>query len=411
MKSHPTDRRNVIRMLGAGAAAAIPFVSARAQTAEITIASIAPLTGGFAQYGRELARGTELGVEALNKKGVTVGGRTYKVNLKSYDDKTDPTTVARLTERAATVDGANFIIAGTGSGNAKSVMPVAQRLRVPVLAQWATVDTVYEAQRGNPYLFSNLTPFSRAYDRLWEELPRLQNPRVQTVVMVSPNDELGNLMARLLPGQLQKAGLKHVHTELFPPTSQDMSATVERCVQHKPDIFLINCYTPQIIALFKQMQAVRFFPPVIIAEAPTRLAEALGNDINGVYAPSFWASSISETKDAYVGNNSDFVNAYRAKYKESPPDFVAAAGAANAIVCAMVAAKAGTITDQQALLNAFRTFNGETFFGSLQFGSDGMNSKGAAYADQFQNKQLKLVFPSARKEAAPIHPYPNWKKV
>jgi branched-chain amino acid transport system substrate-binding protein len=411
MNSKLVGRRHALKFLGVGALAAAPLVRAQSASANVcTIASVLPLSGGFAQYGKELARGVEIAVDAINSKGLRVGGKSLKVNLQTYDDKSDATTAARLTERAASADRANFTIAGCGSTIAKSIIPVAQRLRVPVLAQWAQVDGVFESQKGNPYYFGGMAPFSRVYDRFWELLPTLQNPQLRTVVMISPNDELGVFMDRQLAPQLQRSGMKHLHTELFPPTMQDFSAAVERCAAHKPDVLLINCYTPQIISVFKQIQAVNFFPPAIVVEAPTRLPEALGPDLNGAYVPSFWAASSTATRDAFVGTSADFSAAYQAKFKEPPPDFVAACGAANVLTCAQVAMRAGTVTDAGAILNAFRAFDGETFFAPVKFAANGLNIKAEVHGAQFQAGQVKLVFPASVKEAAVIHPHPLSRK-
>lgn len=415
MSSNSNQRRNVIKMLGAGAVAATGLTSGGAafsqeRSEDFVLASVLPLSGGFAQYGLEIARGIELAVEAVNKKGMRIGGKTYRIQLKTYDDKTDATTAARLTERAATNDGAHIVMAGCGSTIAKSIIPVAQRLRVPMMAQWAQVDGVFVGQKGNPFLFGTMPAFSRMYDNIWPEFNQLKNPQLKTVVMVTPNDELGVFMARDLPATLEKHGLKHLHTEMFPPTSQDFGATLERCSRHNPDIFLINCYTPQIISIFKQMQAVQFFPAGIIVEAPTRLFESIGPGINGAFVPSFWAPTLTGTKDDYIGTSREFSALYQAKHKVAPPDFVAACGAANVMVMAQVAAKAGSITDAKALLDAFRNFDGQTFFSQTKYGDDGLNVKAPIFGAQFQDGKVELVHPTGVRQKNSVHPYPGWKK-
>lgn len=404
------ERRRALKLIGAGALSASPLLSVRAQSAEpIVLSSILPLSGPFAQYGKELARGVELGVEAVNAKGLQVGGRRYRIELRTFDDKTDATTAARLVERAATVERSNFVLAGAGSVIAKSIIPMAQRMRIPVVAQWATLNGVFEGQKGNPFFFGGMAPFSKSYDLVWSSLSQQNNPKLRTVAMISPQDELGVFVNRELPGALQKAGLSHLHTEFFPAGSHDFATVVERCAQRKPDVLLLNCYTPQIVGVFKQMQAVKYFPPAIVVQAPTRLAEALGSDVNGAFVPSLWAPAGTLTRDDYIGTSADFAKAYQARYRETPPDFVAGCGASNVVLCALVAAKAGTVVDQQALLKGFRTFEGETFFSPVKFDELGLNSKADVYAAQFHDGRPKLVNPVALKEVATVHPFPLWR--
>lgn len=410
MNNMQQSRRQALRMLGAGTLAASPMVSVRAQARdEVVLASVMPLSGFLAQVGEELNRGVELAVEAINAKGLQVGNRNYQIKLRTFDDRSDAVTEARLAERAATSEKANFLIAGAGGVLAKAVIPVAQRMRIPVMAQWSNLDGVFEAQQGAPFLFGGMPPYSRAYDSIWEMVARLDKPRVRTVAMISSRDELGVFFSKKLPDQLARAGLQHVHSELFPPGTQDYGSVIERCAQHKPDILLLNCYTPQIIGIFKHMQAVKYFPPSVIFQGPTRLVEALGSDTHGAFVPSFWAEGGTTYKDPYIGTSADFTKAYRAKFKNSPPDFIAARGAANVITYALVAGKANTVTDQQALLNGFRSFDGETFFSPVKFDAAGLNVKGEVFASQFQGGALQLVHPDAVRQAAPVHPFPLWK--
>lgn len=400
-------RRRVLQVLGAGALASAPIVSIRAQARdEVVLASVMPLSGFLAQVGEELNRGVQIAVDAINAKGLQVGGRTYQVRLRTFDDRSDAVTEARLVERAATAENAHFLIAGAGGVLAKAVIPVAQRMRLPVIAQWSNLDGVFEAQRGAPFLFGGMPPYSRAYDRIWELATRLEAPKVRTVAMISTRDELGVYFSKRLPNALRAAGLQHVHDELFPPGTQDFGSVIERCAQHKPDILLLNCYTPQIIAVFKHMQSIRYYPPVVIFQGPTRLYEALGPDMNGALVPSFWSEDGTRCKDPYIGTSADFTAAYRARFKNAPPDFVAARGAANVVTHALVAAQAGTVTDRQALLNGLRNFDGETFFSPVKFDATGLNAKGEVFASQFQKGAMQLVYPEPLRQASPLHPFP-----
>src|SRR5690606_2482686 len=99
---------------------------------------------------------------------------------------------------------------------------------------------------------------------------------------------------------------------------------------------------------FKQMEAVRFFPPVIIVEAPTHLDKAIGKPVDGVFVPTFWTAEVNETKDEYIGTSKDFARRYKEKYNAEPPDFVAACGANNVVTYALAVAKAKSPTDANA---------------------------------------------------------------
>ena len=413
MEDFKLNRRKVMKAMGAGAVAAtglVPAKSVFAQSGDVLkLSSVLSTSGFYAQYGLELTRGLEVAVEAVNKKGVKVGNKTYTIKYEVVDDKSDASTSARLVERAIG-DGANFVIAGVGSLIGKAIIPVAQRSRVPVMAQWAQLDNVFVTQKGNPYFFSTMPPFSGSYDSTIELVSKLDNPKLKKVVMISPNDELGKLVAQVMPEKLKAQGMELAHVEFFPPATKDFGASLERCAREKPDVFLINCYTPQIMAVFKQMQSVKFLPAAIIVEAPTHLVEGLGKPIDGVYAPSFWSADVNATRDEYIGNSKDFARLYQEKFKVAPPDFVAACGANNVITYAKAVAAAGKHNDNAALLNALRKMEGETFFSPIKFNDFGMNVRTSAYTGQFQQGKLVLVAPQNIRQSPAVHPYPGWNR-
>jgi branched-chain amino acid transport system substrate-binding protein len=379
--------------------------------ATFRIASVNSLSGGFARYGQELQSGIEIALEQINAKGVLVGDTTYTFSTQTYDDKTDSTVCGRLVEKAMTSDGANLAIAGVGSVIAKSIIPVAQRLRVPVLAQWAQVDGVFAGQKGDPYLFGVMPPFSQYYTQILQMAAKFDQPKVKRVAMITPSDELGVFTARdYLPSDIKASGLELVGTEFFAPKSQDFGATLERATRLNPDILIINCYTPEIIAVFKEMQTVKYFPPMIIVEAPTKLHDSLGDDINGVFAPTFWDPTLDKTKDEYIGTSRDFATLYKKKFNEDPPDFVAACGANNLVVLANVLKSGKNVGDPASLLQQFRAYSGETFFSKVKFENDGLNRGGVVYPSQFRNGKPVLVYPPEVQVEKPRHPYPGYKK-
>ncbi|MBB3066994.1 ABC transporter substrate-binding protein [Limibacillus halophilus] len=410
-------RRNALKVAGAsliGAAGLnMPFIgnSALASSGTLNLTVINSLSGRFARYGAELKRGIDLAIAAVNQAGIPVGDATLQINLTEYDDKTDATLCARLVEKAISSDGADLVIAGVGSVNVKTVIPVAQRFRFPVIALWAQVDGVFAGQKGDPYVFGPMPPFSLYYTKILEMASKMENPSIKKVGIITPQDELGVFTVNdYVPSDIEKAGLDLVAAEYFPPNSQEFSGALDRVRRAEPDALIINCYTPDIISIFKEMQAIGYFPPMVIVEAPTSLADALGSDLEGVFAPTFWDPTLDRTKDDVVGTSRDFAAAYEAAHGQIPPDFVAAAGA-NTIATAVAAFRdAKGSTDAADLRQAFIGMDSETFFSTVRFADDGLNQGGTVYPSQFQGGVPKLVYPPEFATADPIHPLPAHSK-
>ncbi|MCW5730628.1 MAG: ABC transporter substrate-binding protein [Alphaproteobacteria bacterium] len=414
-KRSAITRRQVLKASGAAGLAVVgaPFISnpAAAAAGQLNFAVVNSLSGRFARYGAELKRGVDLAVAAVNEAQIKIGGAPVKLNITEYDDKTDAATAARLVERAITNEKTDLVIAGVGSVNVKTVIPVAQRLRTPMVAFWAQVDGVFAGQKGAPYVFGPMPPFSLYYTMILEMVSKFENPRVRKVGLITPQDELGVFTVnQYVPSDVKKAGLELVAAEFFPPGTQEFSSALDRVRRANPEILIINCYTPEIIGVYKEMQSINYFPPVVIVEAPTSLAEALGPDLEGVLAPTFWDPTLDKTKDPIIGTSRDFAKRYEKAYGSAPPDFVAANGA-NTIVTGMLALMAaGGAGDPVKLRKAFIDMNGETFFSTVRFADDGLNQGGTVYPSQFQGGVPKLVYPPALKTANVIHPLPKSKR-
>lgn len=399
------------RVLQASVAAAIggavqaPFIR-RAQAAanELDIAVINSLSGKMARYGLELKRGIELAAKAAGDSGLEIGGAPISVRIKEYDDKSDAVTAARLVERAIDSD---IVIAGVGSVNSKTIIPVAQRQRTPMLALWAQVDGVFAGQKGAPYVFGPMPPFSLYYTKILAMAAELKDPEVRTVAMITPRDELGVFTAeQYVPSDVEKAGLELIGTEFFPPNTQEFGPALDRIRRSDPDILIINCYTPDIIGVYKEMQSIGYFPPVVIVEAPTNLPESLGSSLDGVLVPSFWDPTLDATSDPIIGTSRDFAERYKEAYGESPPDFVAANGANSIVVAVMALVEAAGGGDSEKLREVLMNMDTETFFSTLRFADDGLNQGGVVYPSQFQDGVARLVYPPELKTAELIHPLP-----
>lgn len=408
-------RRSFLRGLGVmtGSAAFLraPSVWSQPKTATVKLATINSLSGGLARYGQEIERGIAIAIDTINAKGLRIGDASYTIEHQAYDDKTDASTSAKLVERVVTGGEAQMVMAGVGSTIVKSSIPVAQRLRFPMMALWGAVDGVFAGQKQNPYLYGALAPFSVYYTAIFQMAATFEAPKIRKVAMITPNDELGVFLAKqYLPANLKGTGIEIAGIEFFPPKSQQYSTALERIRRLGAEAFLINCYTPDILGILKEMQAVNYFPPMIIVQNTGGLAEGIGDSANGLIGPSYWDASLQATKDSYIGTSRDFVALYKAKFKQDPPDYVAALGAHNVVVYSEVLRKAGTVDDHQAINAAFRSLDGETFFSPVKFDIDGLNRKARCYAAQIQGGVPRLVFPREVRTAKPIHPYPGWKK-
>src|SRR5450759_2364528 len=74
------------------------------------------LTGSTSTEGHLTLEGYQLWVKEVNAHGgIKVGGTTYQVQLKYYDDGSSPTKSAQLTQQLVTTDKVNFLLGPYGT--------------------------------------------------------------------------------------------------------------------------------------------------------------------------------------------------------------------------------------------------------------------------------------------------------
>src|SRR5881394_883094 len=110
---------------------------ASAESAEIKIGHVAPLTGGIAHLGKDNENGARLAIEEANAANIKIGGKTAKFVLVAEDDQADPkvgTTVAqKLVDQK--VSG---VVGHLNSGTSIPASPIYNGAGIPVISGSAT---------------------------------------------------------------------------------------------------------------------------------------------------------------------------------------------------------------------------------------------------------------------------------
>src|ERR1700759_1576267 len=133
------SRRNVL--LGATAAAALGPMAARAQTSEVAIGVIYPLSGSSAQIGVDAQRAFETAADIINNnydfalplaKGEGLPGLGgAKVKLVFADHQADPQKGRAEAERLITQEKVSAIVGTYQSAVAVTVSQICERYQIP----------------------------------------------------------------------------------------------------------------------------------------------------------------------------------------------------------------------------------------------------------------------------------------
>ena len=121
----------------------------------ITLGAAVQSSGPQANTGRYYADAYQLAVDTINAKGgITVGGKTYKLALKLYDNQSDVNLGVRQYVQLINADKVNFLLGPFASNHALDDSSVAEKYEIPMVQGGGASGQIYS--RGYKYIFGTL---------------------------------------------------------------------------------------------------------------------------------------------------------------------------------------------------------------------------------------------------------------
>lgn len=393
--------RGKTRALGLALAASAVLVTAGAAEAAddvIKIGTPLALTGALADEGAKQAAAYELWLERIQAQGgIEVGGKTYQVELISYDYQTDGSRAQQLAETLITRDEVDFMTAPFGSGHTKIVAAVAERYGIPIIAV-ASSEPVHN--QGFVNLFGTLAPSLGLINSSFEKF-KAEYPELSTIAVVGRDDVFPKVMADSMVKNAPGAGIEVVLSELYPVGTLDHSAVITQIKALQPDWVYVTGYTQDLVLFRQQMRNLGVEAPIvtmITGPAYAEFTENLGELAEGVTSATWWHHSVEyEGADDVFGSSQEFYDAVVAK-TGAEPDYVHASSAAALIALTKAIQEAGSL-DRDAVRTALQNLDITTFYGPINFREDGMNSARNLPLIQIQDGGPVVIFPDDVKQA------------
>jgi branched-chain amino acid transport system substrate-binding protein len=268
------------------------------------------ITGAGAGYGEFQKNGVELAAEELNQKE----GITYELTVE--DDQTDPRQAISVFEEFVN-DDVSVIIGPTLSTNALQAQPIAQDAGVPVLAVSNTAAGITEQ---GEYIFrDSLTEAQVIPQTVAKSHEKLGYEKV--VVMYANDDALAESGYDAFAGALEDEGVQVLDTLTFSKADTDLRSLLTEAKNAQPDALVVSSLIEAAIPLVTQAREIGIEVPIIGGNGfnTPQLAADAGEAAEGVIVGAAWNASGDSPE------NQAFLEAYEAKYGESPDQFAAQA--------------------------------------------------------------------------------------
>ncbi len=342
------------------------------------------LTGPLGANGKSALLAMKIWEEDTNAKGGLLG---RKVQLISYDDQSNPSTVPGIYQKLLDIDKVDLIIGGYATNVLAPAVPVAmQRKKVMIGLYGLSVNQKFKYDRffamspngQNPKL-SVSKPFFDAALTL--------DPKPKTIAIVAADAEFSRNAADGARDNAKALGLEIVYDKSYPPATTDFAPILRAIQATNPDMVFVGSYPLDSVGMVLAAQELdlktKVFGGAMVglqaSVFKTKLGEALNGVINYDYwlpAPSFMRPGVKEFLEKYqaraAAEGVDPLGYYMGPYGYAYIDLLGQA---------ITATKS---TDDGKIADYLRTTLHKTLIGDVKFGAEGEWETGRQLTIQFR---------------------------
>ena len=336
----------------------------------IQLGAILSLTGAGGVYGPRSKKGMDLAVEKINNSGGVNGA---KIALDTRDDASDRIQSQQVAQTIFQQDQPLALLGPTLSNSATAVHPLAESLKIPILAVSTTGINIVPNCNA-----PSTVPCTYVFrDSLGEESAIPANIKVYSdahhpktgVLMVASDDKFSKDGGTIVTNTVGQYNIQLLATIPFTKATADFAPFVTQAVQKNPDVIFITSLGNIPSNIMREARKQGFTGQFLGGNGfnTAAVSKAAAADGKGAESGSAW----------YINNtftsNAGFVQAYRTKYSSDPDQFAAQGYAAILILAD--AAKRANLTfsdaagDRTKLRDAMETVNIDTPLGPFQFTS------------------------------------------
>jgi branched-chain amino acid transport system substrate-binding protein len=388
----------------------VGLLASEAPAAEkiLKLGAAVSMTGPLSKEGGYVKDGYTLWMEEVNKRGgIKVGNDVYKVDIIFYDDKGDPQTAAKLTEKLITEDKVQFLLGPYGSGVTLATSAIGEKYHVLTVACQANANKIYE--RGFKYIISILPP-ATYYLRPIVDMSQEVNPKVKTAAVIWADDLFPEYCGAGARDYCKEKKLDVVYEGTYPKGVKDLSSILLAAKAKKPDMLLGGTYFNDCVLIVKQMKELNFDVKILGVSVGPQLPAYVSNLAkDGDYVTGCeWWTPYAKWHGAFWGTPADFAKLMEKRFGYVPSYHPTSAAVAGTVLATAIQ-KAGTL-DTDKVTETIKSLKITTVWGPMAWNQAGQNTEIHSSVVQVLNGEVKVVYPFDAKNADLVYPFPEWGK-
>ena len=395
--------------LGVGAGlAGLPFGWAEGAAArDVNIGVLYPTSGSQARFGQMCVNAVKLAVDDVNAAGgiKSLGGA--KLNPILADIQSDPGVTRNQAERLMATGN---LTAATGcyvSTYTLVATEVAERYKIPFVTG-SVADKLTE--RGFKFTFQ-VSPKASMFGEMQMEFAAKMAGKGKRAAIVYEDTDYGTSTSKGLIDGAKKSGFEVTMAEPYTAKFTDATPLVNKIKASRPDLLFPVSYITDALLIIRTMKQLNVNAAIIAGGAGYLIpdfAKDLGKEADYVFSVASWNYDIN------CADVSPYAAAYQKRYSEFLMEH---AGEAYVMVRVLAdGIERAASADPQQVRDALAKTNlakgpGSTMPGChVEFDEKGWNKQVHPVMVQWQEGQLRAVYPPSDARVKPVWPVPAWDK-
>ena len=396
-----------------------------AQTKEVVIGVLYPMTGPVAQIGIDAVNVIKVALDIINSdvdipmplgKGAglpRLGGA--KVRIVVVDHQGKPDLGLAEAERLITQEKAHALFGAYFSSVTNTASQVAERMGIPLVNADSSSPALTE--RGFKWFFRTSPHdihFSQVMFEFMKDLEKKRGVQFKTVAILNEDTTFGTDSAKAQEDLAKKSGYTVAARIPFRTGTTSLDAEVGRLKSASADVFLPSLYTSDAILLTRTMRNLDYNPKLLIAQnagyTDPKFVSEMGKEADAAITRAPFALDLASRKPLIPVINEMFkkVSGGRDLSDVSARAFTGFMTLADAIN------RAGS-TDPAAIQKALRETNLPADqllmpWTGVKFDEKGQNVGVRAILQQMQGAAYQTIYPFDLATKDVIYPVPAWSQ-
>ena len=318
-------------------------------------------TGYAAQAWPSQGNAYTLWREQVNAKGglLLPDGTRRKIELVTYDDKSDPAEVVRVYEKLIVGDKVDLIMAPWGTPFHFALAGLVERYKFPLIGNTAASVKIREFKPGYIWFVTAMFP-----DLIAEELAKMMKQLgIKTVAINTLQSDFALEVKTFVVPALKKNGFEIVVENNYPPGIKDMTAMLLKVKRANPDAVLSFSYPPDSVLYVNQAREIGInskFQLVLIGPTIDFFGKIFGPAVHGIVTIGHWNQNVKQWPRAKA-----FYDTYKKRWGIEPDALDTALAYMSCEILEQAVAKAGLDREKLREIISSETF--DTINGKVKF--------------------------------------------